>query len=84
MSAASLKPEEIAREKIDRALKRAGWAVVSREEYSPNLHAAAVKESLLKGQHEADYILFLEGKAIAILEAKRDDIALEAAAAEQA
>ncbi len=84
MSAASLKPEEIAREKIDRALKRAGWAVVSREDYSPNLHAAAIKESLLKGQREADYMLFLEGKAIAILEAKRDDIDLEAAAAEQA
>lgn len=37
-------PEERAREKIDRQLKKAGWDIVSREEYIPH-SASAVKEA---------------------------------------
>ena len=65
-------PEEKAREKIDKQLKNAGWDVVSRNEYVPK-SASAVKEALMQGNTESDYLLFVDDKAIAVLEAKRED-----------
>lgn len=38
----------------------------------------------MKGNHEADYLLFLEGKAVGVLEAKREERALSDVVAEQA
>lgn len=67
-------PEEIAREKIDRMFAEAGWAVVDRDHYSPDISAAAVEEGLMKGNHEADYLLFINGKAFGVLEAKREEV----------
>lgn len=69
-------PEEQARIKIDKSLKDAGWDIVSRDEYVPNL-ALAVKEALMAGNHESDYLLFIDNKAIAVLEAKREEIDVE-------
>lgn len=71
-----MKPEERARIKIDEKLKEAGWDIVSRDEYVPGL-ALAVKEALMKGNHESDYLLFVDNKAIAVLEAKREEINIE-------
>ena len=79
-----LQPEEKARVKIDEMLRRAGWDIVSRGEYSEMNNACAVTEGLLKGLREADYILFAGGKAIGILEAKRAENKLDTAVAEQA
>lgn len=67
-------PEEKARVKIDKMFEDAGWQVVSRDEYTPNLTAAAIKEGLLKHNLEADYFLFINGKAVGVLEAKRAEI----------
>ncbi len=72
-----LLPEEKARQWIDRKLEEAGWAVINRNEFTPDSRAVAVRETLLKGNKEADYVLFLDGKAIAILEAKRHEIQLD-------
>ena len=66
-------PEELARQKIDKVLENAGWRVVNRDEFVPN-EALAVRESILHGSLEADYILFLMGKAVGVLEAKKEDI----------
>ena len=71
-------PEEKARVKIDRMFEEAGWQVVSRDEYTPNLTAAAIKEGLLKHNLEADYFLFINGKAVGVLEAKRAEIDVDA------
>ena len=71
-----LKPEEKARLKIDHWLEEAGWAVVSRDEFTNAINAQAVKENLMEGNLEADYMLFLNGKAIAVLEAKRAENSL--------
>ena len=70
-NSADLLPEQKAREKIDKWLEEVGWTVVSREEYTDAINAQAVKENLMIGNLEADYMLFLNGKAIAVLEAKR-------------
>lgn len=66
----NLLPEQLARIKIDKQLNEAGWDIVSREEYIPN-HAQAVKEALMSGTTESDYLLFIDNKAIAVVEAKR-------------
>ena len=52
-------PEEKARQKIDRWFADAGWKVVNRDEYEPTCTAVAIREGLLKGNLEADYILFI-------------------------
>ena len=67
-------PEEKARVKIDQMFEDAGWQVVDRYFYSPTITAAAIREGLLNGNREADYFLFINGKAIGVLEAKRAEV----------
>jgi len=66
-------PEAEARIEIDAALEAAGWVVQDRDEM--NLAAAqgvAVREFKLKHGHGfADYLLFVNGKAVGVLEAKQ-------------
>ena len=69
-----MKPEEKARVKIDQWLTEAGWKVINRDEFEADSSAVAVREGLLKGNREADYFLFINGKAVGILEAKREEI----------
>lgn len=66
-------PEEKARIKIDQWFADAGWKVVDREDYEPACTAVAIREGLLKGNLEADYFLFINGKAVGVLEAKREE-----------
>lgn len=68
-------PEEKARVKIDKQLRNAGWDIVTREDYIPN-STSAIKEALMVGNTESDYLLFIDGKAIAVIEAKREDNSL--------
>lgn len=76
-------PEERARVKIDRQLMNAGWDIISRDEYIPK-NAVAVKEALMKGNTESDYLLFTDDKAIAVVEAKKKENNLGATVAAQA
>lgn len=77
-------PEEKSRRKIDNMFKDAGWKIVDRMHYNPYISAVAIEEGLLKGNLETDYLLFLEGKAVGVLEAKREEKALSDIVAEQA
>ena len=70
----TMTPEERARVKIDQWFADAGWKVVNRDEYEPTISAVAIREGLLKGNLEADYLLFINGKAVGVLEAKREEI----------
>ena len=74
---ADLKPEERARQWIDRKLKDAGWEVINRNDFAPSMNAVAIRETLMSGGLEADYVLFLNGKAAAVIEAKREEISLD-------
>lgn len=76
-------PEELARIKIDKQLNEAGWDIVNRIDYVPN-NAQAVKEALMYGNTESDYLLFIDNKAIAVVEAKAEDNKLGDVVAEQA
>lgn len=76
-------PEELARIKIDRQLNDAGWDIIARNEYLPD-STVAVKEALMKGNTESDYLLFIDGKAIAVVEAKKETNPLGVEVAAQA
>src|SRR5216684_3662480 len=70
-------PEELARKKIDNLLTQCGWIIQNRS--TINLSAGrgvAVAEALLKGGGEADYLLFVDGKAIGTVEAKPEGFTL--------
>ena len=69
-----MKPEEKARVKIDQMFYDAGWLVVDRDFYSPTITAAAIREALLMRNNETDYFLFINGKAVGVLEAKRAEV----------
>ncbi len=66
-------PEDIAREQIDRMLISAGWAV--QDAKAVNLFAkqgVAIREFELKpGFGTADYLLYVDGKAAGVIEAKK-------------
>jgi len=71
-------PEQQAREEIDRLLKAAGWQVCDLTE--ANIHAArgvAIREFPLEtGFGFADYLLYIDGKAAGIIEAKKQGATL--------
>ena len=68
-----LGPEDIAREQIDRMLIQSGWAV--QDAKAVNLYAkqgVAIREFELKsGFGTADYLLYVDGQAAGVIEAKK-------------
>lgn len=70
-------PENKAREKIDDLLEQSGWSVQDRDAMNLTVPAVAVREfKLEKGHGFADYLLFLDGKAIGVCEAKPAGVAV--------
>ena len=67
-------PEARARKNIDQLLAAAGWVVQSREDV--NLAAGrgvAIREFPMKpGFGEADYLLYVDSKAVSVVEAKKE------------
>ena len=70
--------EQRARENIDRLLTAAGWLVCDADKV--NIHAArgvAIREFPLKSGHGfADYLLYVDGKAAGVIEAKKAGVTL--------
>jgi len=70
-------PEQQAREKIDLLLAAAGWHVSDAS--AANIHAAcgvAIREFPLPGHGFADYLLYVDGKAAGVIEAKKEGVTL--------
>src|SRR5215469_6866182 len=66
-------PEDRARQTIDRLLQAAGWKLQDRKETNLSLPGGvAVREFPMPGYGEADYLLFVDGKAIGGDEAKKE------------
>jgi type I restriction enzyme R subunit len=67
-------PEKAARRRIDEGLEAAGWQV--QDVRSVNLHAGrgvAVREFKLNPGHGyADYLLYIDGQVVGVIEAKRE------------
>ncbi|OYZ03822.1 MAG: type III restriction endonuclease subunit R, partial [Hydrogenophilales bacterium 16-64-46] len=70
-------PERQARGKIDVLLEAAGWHVC--DAAAANIHAArgvAIREFPLPGYGFADYLLYVDGKAAGVIEAKKEGVTL--------
>ena len=76
------KPEQKAREEIDKLLSLAGFELRDFKDYAlgdstPNAaRNLAIKEFILKNGTRADYILFVAGKACGVIEAKKISLSL--------
>ncbi|MBW8307785.1 MAG: DEAD/DEAH box helicase family protein [Thiobacillus sp.] len=73
----ALQPEQQARGKIDVLLEAAGWHVC--DAAAANIHAArgvAIREFPLPGYGFADYLLYVDGKAAGVIEAKKEGVTL--------
>ncbi len=71
------KPEELARQTIDRLLEAAGWVIFDADK--ANIRAArgvAIREFPLPGHGFADYMLYVDGKAVGVIEAKKEGVTL--------
>jgi hypothetical protein len=67
-------PERRAREQIDATLIEAGWRVQSRDAVNLQVgRGVAVREFRLKPGHGyADYLLYVDGQAVGVIEAKKE------------
>ena len=66
-------PEDRARQTIDRLLEAAGWILQDRKEMNLSISGGvAIREFPMPGFGEADYLLFVDGKALGVVEAKRE------------
>ncbi len=75
-----LKPEQLARERIDALLNAAGWTLQDAAQFNRNAsEGVAVREfSLPNG--DCDYLLFVGGKAAGVIEAKKAGLTLSGVA----
>ena len=66
------KPEDKAREEIDKMLEQAGWAVQDFDKTDIHSHPGVVIRyfPLKSGHGKADYLFYIEGKAAGVIEAK--------------
>ena len=72
-----MKPEDKVREKIDDILKQVGFVIQDREEFNRNASlGVAVREFVMSDESKADYLLFIDGKACGVIEAKKEGISL--------
>lgn len=69
MARDSRKPEERAREKIDKQLEHSGWTHLDKNQ----MHGTGYREEvdINQGKRSADYVLYLDEEPVAIIEAKK-------------
>ncbi len=68
-------PEQIARDKIDDLLKASGWLVQDKNSFDPHDGLGQAVREFPTDKGPADYVLFVNMKAVGVIEAKREDIA---------
>ncbi len=68
-----MKPEEKARQNIDSMLEASGWQIQNYKERNTDAaFGVAVREYPLKYDQSADYLLFISGVAVGVIEAKKE------------
>lgn len=66
-------PEQIARDKIDQMLEAAGWLVQDKKKVNLAANKGVAVREYQTDVGPADYVLFVDRKAVGIIEAKRED-----------
>ena len=67
-------PEQIARDKIDQMLIAAGWLVQSKDKVNLSAGIGIALRETNTESGSADYILFVNSKAVGVIEAKAEDL----------
>jgi len=66
-------PEQIARDKIDEMLMKAGWIIQSKKEIDLSANRGIAVREYQTDIGPADYVLFVDRKPVGIIEAKREE-----------
>ena len=66
-------PEQIARDAIDAKLKQAGWCVQSMRQIDLRAGTGIAVREYPTDVGPADYVLFIDGRAVGVIEAKREE-----------
>lgn len=66
--------EQVARDKIDAQLRASGWAAKDKTSFNPNDGEGRVIREYTTDTGPADYVLFVDRKAVAMLSAIRSFI----------
>ena len=67
-------PEQKARDNIDALLAQAGWSVQSNKKIDFNVGTGQAVREYQTDVGPADYVLFVDKKAVGVIEAKREDL----------
>ena len=70
------RPEEKARKNIDSMLTASGWSVQNLDDYDFGASIGVAIREFSIGRDAADYLLFLDGKAVGVVEAKPEGTTL--------
>jgi len=65
-------PEQVARDLIDRRLVAAGWQVQDKASLNPNAALGVAVREFPTDNGPADYVLFVDARAVGVVEAKPD------------
>ena len=73
-------PEEIARQKIDSALTDAGWLIQDYADFNRKAASGVAVREFYLPNGPCDYLLFVDGKAAGVIEAKKGGVTLSGVA----
>jgi len=73
-------PELHARERIDRSLRDAGWQVQDMKNFNRNAALGVAVREFQLPSGPCDYLLFVDGKAAGVVEAKKAGVTLSGVA----
>jgi type I restriction enzyme R subunit len=65
-------PEQIARDQIDKRLIAAGWQVQDKSDLNPHAALGVAVREYPTDTGPADYVLFVDARAVGVIEAKPD------------
>ncbi|WP_204113647.1 DEAD/DEAH box helicase family protein [Shimia biformata] len=71
-----LTPEQVARQQIDRLLSGAGWLVQNPDEFNRKAALGVAVREFQLTTGPCDYLLFVDGKAAGVVEAKKEGMTL--------
>jgi type I restriction enzyme, R subunit len=67
-------PEQKARDRIDAQLRASGWTVQDKNAFNPNEGEGQAVREYTTDSGPADYVLFLDRKAVGVIEAKKETL----------
>lgn len=66
-------PEQLARDRIDGQLLACGWVIQDKKQFNLTVAVGVAIRELQTNVGPADYVLFVNGKPVGIIEAKREE-----------